>query len=261
MSKKSKRRTKRNRVIANPDLISKENIENVKNAPQIFEKETLDTKKVEVKTVEQPVEQPQEKTEEEPEEKIEEKTEEQPEEQPKEDPEEVPEEEPMPLTTKMNVSSLEELTDLVDKLSFTPPRKSRAKQEEMIYAPPTDEKDTVEIYEQIGDKEVLVKDITESLEIVEEPEIKKESLKSVMEQAKTDLKNAGFPGFVGPVFDHVKGIILTPALDFSSEIVPPVANMIPFADEIGSAALGAIFGAIKFGYGVVPHKETTLPSQ
>ena len=172
MSKKSKRRTKRNRVIANPDLISKENIENVKNAPQSFEKETLDTKKVEEKTVEKPVEQPQEKTEEEPEEKIEEETEEQPE----EDPEEVPDEEPMPLTTEMNVSSLEELTDLVDKLSFTPPRKSRAKKEEMMYAPPTDEKDTVEIYEQIGDKEVLVKDITESLEIVEEPEIKKESL-------------------------------------------------------------------------------------
>eukprot|EP00980_Cylindrotheca_fusiformis_P022080 scaffold8973_cov78-Cylindrotheca_fusiformis.AAC.1 len=81
-----------------------------------------------------------------------------------------------------------------------------------------------QIFEQVGDQEIRIHDIDEA----EKEETA--TLKQVMEQAQLDLKNAQFAGLLGPVLDPLRSVILTPALDLSTNLVPAVAEKIPLAE-------------------------------
>jgi len=80
-------------------------------------------------------------------------------------------------------------------------------------------------------------------------------LKEVFNTAKQDLQNAGFPGWMGAVFDPVRSKVLCPTLDVCSNVVPTVSSKIPFAPQVTATSLGIMCSVIKFGYGIVPHKE------
>jgi hypothetical protein len=128
-------------------------------------------------------------------------------------------------------------------------------EEELIPQTVDEEGEIVEIFEQVGSREIRTKD--RSASNIKKNQGEHPNLKEVMEQAKLDLKHAGFPGIMGSVFDPVRDKVLTPALGLSAKYVPTVAGKIPLVEKVGAHALGAVFGAIKFGYGILPHKEVT----
>jgi hypothetical protein len=120
-----------------------------------------------------------------------------------------------------------------------------------------EEGEIVEIFEQLGNREIRIEDMSALKYDDKKNQGEHPNLRQVMEQAKLDLKQAGFPGIMGSVFNPVRDVVLTPALALSAEIVPAVADKIPLAGAVGAHALGAVFGAIKFGYDILPHKEVT----
>lgn len=81
--------------------------------------------------------------------------------------------------------------------------------------------------------------------------------KTVLDDAKEDLKNAEFVGFPGklvnPIFDHV----LAPITEKASDIVPAIVDAIPlpFTDEIAALSMTVPFAFMKLGYSILPHAK------
>jgi hypothetical protein len=174
----------------------------------------------------------------------------------------------MPTTKKPDDDApLFQKTAVFEENGVLAPQIPMDSQKEEKLIPPqkeVEEGEIVEIFEQVGDREIRMEDMSASKDDDTKNQGEHPNLKQVMEQAKLDLKHAGFPGIMGFVFDPVRDMVLTPALGLSAEIVPAVADKIPLAETVGAHALGAVFGAIKFGYGILPHKEVTtdgMPSQ
>jgi hypothetical protein len=162
----------------------------------------------------------------------------------------------------------DDLTNLVEQLSFV----ENKEQEETVKVIETVEEhkigsvnESLEVWEQTGEEEIKVKGMIELCEKQQEEEQDTLKVKTIMEQAKVDLKNAGFPGPIGAGFDAVRGTVLSPALGLSADLIPAIASKIPLVDDAAAFALDTIFGAIKIGYGLVPHKESSgndaVPSQ
>lgn len=85
------------------------------------------------------------------------------------------------------------------------------------------------------------------------PLTKTTNLHQVMDQAKKDLQNAGFPGLVGEIFQPVRDTVLEPVLSETEKVLCFAEAHIPIGD-VTAFALQNVFGAIKAGYGMVPHK-------
>ncbi len=80
---------------------------------------------------------------------------------------------------------------------------------------------------------------------------------AVLTDAKEDLENAEFPGFVGKVFNPLRDEVLVPVTSKATEIIPAVAEAVPlpFVDEVGAVAMSVPIGAAKIGYSMIPNKE------
>mmetsp|Transcript_40760 Transcript_40760/g.85623 ORF Transcript_40760/g.85623 Transcript_40760/m.85623 type:complete len:609 (-) Transcript_40760:295-2121(-) len=79
----------------------------------------------------------------------------------------------------------------------------------------------------------------------------------VLDGAKKDLEDAEFPGYIGKVFNPVRDEVLVPVTSKATEIVPNITSAIPlpYMDDASAFAMRVPIAAIKFGYGMIPHKD------
>lgn len=69
------------------------------------------------------------------------------------------------------------------------------------------------------------------------------------------LKNAKLPGPLGFFINPISGNIVDPSLGVTSQLLPAITAVIPFADTVVAAGIGIPFEAIRFGYGLLPFRE------
>jgi hypothetical protein len=75
----------------------------------------------------------------------------------------------------------------------------------------------------------------------------------VLEDAKRDLDNSEWPGLMGLVLHSLRDKLLLPSVKIAQHLAPPLPPMI---DQAASTFVGAACGAVKFTYGVLPHKPS-----